>query len=200
VPDVSATDLARGVRQPSHRALGPGSPPPPAFLVKPTTVARAAVREFHRSGAAAARGYLAQALARELAHTHASTRANAVNTVAGLDHYIAADTSDGRSFVMFGGSVPIALPSGTVTTKIDVIVQGSAGLAARAIFWDGLGIGPQEAEVIAFPYAVALQTLCPGQSLDCVCVWQARRNAMHEVAVSTALSRAGAADAVLAGL
>jgi hypothetical protein len=158
------------------------------------------VRQFHTSGAGAARTYLAQALARELTHAHAATRSNAVNTVAGLDHYIAADACDGRSFVTFGRSVPITLPSGTVTTKIDVIARGPGGLAARAIFWDGLGIGRQEAEVIAFPYAAALQSLYPGRTLDCVCVWQARRNAIYEVSMSTALARVSAADAVLAGL
>ena len=200
MPDVSANDLARGVRLPGHRVPGPGAAPPPAYLVKPTTVARTAVRHFHVSGPATAHGYLTGVLSRELGHTHPSTRSNAANTVAGLGHYIAADAADGRVFVIFPSFVLVKMPSGTVKTKIDVVTQGKTGLAARAVFWDGPDISADEAEVIAYPYAVALQTLYPNQTLACVCVWQTRRNSMYEVPLATALARAGAADAVLARL
>jgi hypothetical protein len=200
VPNVTATDLARGVRKPGAKAPRPGDPPPPPFLVKFTTVGRAAVRRYHQSGAPAATAYLTNVLARELAHPNASMQTNARNTVDGLASYIAADLADGRTFKQFGDRVNVQMPSGVVRTAIDVVVASPTGLTARAVYWDGLHISAAQAATIAYPFAVALQQLFPNDSPELVEVWQVRRNETHGVTVSTALAQAGAADAILAGL
>ena len=198
MPDVTSTVLARGIRDPTYSP--PGGPPPP-FLVKPTTVARAAVRRFHQSGSAAARAYLNQALARELNHSNPSMQGNARNTVNGLGHYITADAGDGRTFQEFGATVNIALPSGTVRTKVDVVtVDRNGDLAGRAVFWDGAPISPIDAEAIAYPYAEAMRVMFPGATITDICVWQARRDTMHSVSLQVALGKAAAADTALARL
>lgn len=196
--DVTATVLAKGVRDRRYQLT---STPPPPFLVKPTSVARAAVRRFHRNGMSNAREYLRQVLAGELVHRHPSMRTNAENTVQGLENYIAADAGDGREFTGFCPSTTVTMPSGTVRTQVDALVNSASGeLSGRAVFWDGGEISADDATVIAYPYAVALQSLYPEETISDVCVWQARRNNMHLVPLGEALGQAARADAALARL
>lgn len=196
--DVTATVLAKGVRDRGYQVSN--SPPKP-FLVKPTSVARAAVRRFHTNGPVNAREYLRQVLAGELVHRHPSMRTNTENTVQGLEHYISADTGDGREFTGFCPSTGVVMPSGTVRTQVDAVVNSATGaISGRAVFWDGGEISADEATVIAYPYAVALQSLYPEETVSDICVWQARRNNLHLVPIGEALSQAARADAVLSRL
>lgn len=198
--NVTATELGKGVRDPSYGPPAPGDEPPP-FLAKPATVARTAVRRFHDSGAAAARTYLRNALSAELQHSNASMQGNARNTVNGLENYITADTADGRAFVRRDAKVDVTLPSGVVRTTVDVVVEDANGdLSGRAIYWDGGPISPVQAEVIAYPYADVMAALFPGRTITDICVWQARRDNIHSIPFQTAISNAAAADAVLANL
>jgi len=166
----------------------------------PTTVARKAVRTFHVDGATAARAYLGEKLAGWLVHNHPSMRGNATNTLRALDTYISADAQDHRAFVGHGEYVTVHLPSGTVKTKVDVVMTRQETLSGRAVFWDGKPITLNDAQVIAYPYAEALRSMYPGETISDICVWQVRRENLHVVPVAEALARAAEADAILARL
>lgn len=200
MPDVTATELARGVRSSTFKAPTRDAEPPPAFLVMPTTVGRRAVQTFHVEGAAAARAYLGDKLEDWLNHANPSMRGNATNTVKALDTYISADALDGRAFVGHGETVVLSLPSGKVKTRVDVVMTRQRELSGRAVFWDGQPITVNEAHVIAYPYAEALQRMYPNETITDICVWQVRRNNLFVVPVADALARASEADAVLARL
>jgi len=200
MPDVTATSLARGVRIPNYKAPGQGSTAPKPFLVMPTTVARKSVRIFHQKGSAEARTYLTSSFAGWLNHSHPAMRTNATNTIGALDTYISADAADGRAFVGFGEYVIVKLPSGTIKTKVDVVTTRQKVLSGRAVFWDGKPITLDQAQVIAYPYAVAARTLYPNEPVSDICVWQVRRGTLHVVSMTNALARANDADEVLARL
>lgn len=197
--NVTATQLAREIRDPGG-GFGPNAPPPPPFLAKPTTVGRTAVRRVHDTSSAAARHYLNQILAGELSHQHAATRTKAENTVAGLETYIGADRADGRTFEDFGRPIPVTMASGVVKTTVDVIVSGPDGLAGRAIFWDGPAASLADAEAIAYPFAEAMQIMFPNENITDICVWQVRRGNIHSIPLQTALARRAQADIALARL
>jgi hypothetical protein len=200
MPEVTATELARGVRSATYRAPARDGEPPPAFLVMPTTVGRKAVQLFHSEGAVAARTYLGDKLEDWLSHTNPSMRGNATNTLRALDTYISADAVDSRAFVGHGANVVLSLPSGTVKTRVDVVMTRERELSGRAVFWDGEPITLNDAAVIAYPYAQALQLMYPDETITDICVWQVRRGNLHVVPVAEALAHAGEADAVLARL
>jgi hypothetical protein len=200
MPEVTATELARGVRSATYRTPARDGEPPPAFLVMPTTVGRKAVQLFHAEGAVAARTYLGDKLEDWLGHTNPSMRGNATNTLRALDTYISADSLDSRAFVGHGANVVLSLPSGTVKTRVDVVMTRERELSGRAVFWDGEPITLNDAAVIAYPYAQALQLMYPDETITDICVWQVRRGNLHVVPVAEALARAGEADAVLARL
>jgi hypothetical protein len=91
------------------------------------------------------------------------------------------------------------MPSGRVRTQIDALVNSATGeISGRAVYWDGGQISADEASVIAYPYAVALQMLYPEEKISDVCVWQTRRNNIHLVPLGEALAQAARANGVLA--
>jgi hypothetical protein len=169
-------------------------------MVMPSSVGRKSVRVFHAQGPQAARSYMTTSFAGWLTHKNPSMRGNATNTINALDTYISADGADNRAYVGLGTYVLLSLTHGTVKTKVDVVVKRHKELSGRAVFWDGLPISINEAEVIAYPYAVALQTMYPNEPLSDICVWQVRRGTLHLVSVSAALARANDADVVLSRL
>jgi hypothetical protein len=116
-------------------------------------------------------------------------RGNANNTIKALDTYIDADVLDRRAFVGPGENVLLRLPSGTITTKVDVVTTQQQELSGRAVFWDGQPITLDEAQVIAYPYAVALQRMYPNETVADICIWQVRRGNLHVVTASEALAR-----------
>ena len=65
-------------------------------------------------------------------------------------------------------------------------------LSGRAVFWDGEPITLNDAAVIAYPYAQALQLMYPDETITDICVWQVRRGNLHVVPVAEALAHAGA--------
>lgn len=166
----------------------------------PTTVGRKSVKLYHEEGSAAARSYLRESFADWLGHSNPSMRGNAANTLAALDTYIAADNADDRQFVGFGEKVVLKLPSGTIRTRVDVIATRQQQLSGRAVFWDGQTISLDEARVIAYPYARALEIMYPDETMSDICVWQVRRGTLHLVSFADALARASDADTVLARL
>jgi hypothetical protein len=200
MPDVTATELSKGVRSSTYRTPETGAPAAPAFLVMPTTVGRRAVQTYHAEGAAPARAYLNEKFQTWLSHTSKSMRGNATNTIKALGTYIDADVVDGCVFVGPGVKVVLRLPSGTIATKVDVVTTRQGALSGRAVFWDGQPITLDEAQVIAYPYAVALQRMYPNETVADICVWQVRRDNLYVVGASEALARAGDADTVLARL
>lgn len=127
-------------------------------------------------------------------------RTNATNTINALDTYINANRADSRAYVGLGTYVHLSLTHGTVKTKVDVVVKRQSELSGRAVFWDGLPISIDEAEVIAYPYALALQAMYPNEPISDICIWQVRRGTLHLVSMSEALARANDADAVLSRL
>jgi hypothetical protein len=128
-------------------------------------------------------------------------RGNAANVVQALEHYIAADLADSRSFLEFGTMQTIQMPSGSVRTKLQVVVEdAAAALAGRAIYWDAPRISVAEAEVIAYPYAEAMQLQYPARTISEICVWQLRRGDIHAVPLAKALGKRAQADSVLSRL
>jgi hypothetical protein len=158
------------------------------------------VQTFHVRGAAAARTYLGEKLEEWLAHRNASMRGNATNTLNALDTYISADAVDGRAFVGPGETVVLTLPNGHIKTRVDVVMTRERELSGRAVFWDGKPITLNEAQVIAYPYAEAMRSMYPNETIADICVWQVRRSTLFVVPLEQALARAGEADAVLARL
>src|SRR4051794_9770217 len=93
---LNAHQLTRACREPGFKP-SLAAADPPAFMTVPTTCARAAVRQLHAHGAAAARAYLAQSRVGQWAnHANPSMSSNNQNVLDGFDWYIAEDAGDGR--------------------------------------------------------------------------------------------------------
>jgi hypothetical protein len=196
----SALQITRAIRETGYSPPGPNAPPPPPFLVKPTTVARAAVGVYHRQGAASARRYLHGKMKAWLNHANPSMAGNARNTVDGLDYYIASDGEDGRPMLELARKTVVVLPSGSIDVRIDVFLGDASGVAGRVVLWDGPDFHPDVAPVMAAAYAKALLSLYPERAATTLGIWQARRGRVAEVDVSAALAQLPAADAVLSQL
>ena len=121
---------------------------------------------------------------------------NARNTVDGLAYYVASDIADGRPMLELARTTTIALPSGAVDVRIDVLLDDPPGVAGRVVLWDGPDFHPNTAPVMAAVYAQALQALHPELTATTIGIWQARRGRLAEVDVPAALRQLPAADAV----
>lgn len=196
---ISGHELTRACRVPGYRASGAGSSAPPAFMVVPTTCARAAVRKLHTGSVAAARKYLANSTVGTWTnHANPSMASGARAVVDGLDWYAACDAADGRPVHKLEPEAAVTLPAGDVNARLDVVLVDGPDLAGRVVLWDGPRFDPSQAAVMTAVFAHALVSLYPGRSFTTVGLWQARRQQLVEVPHAAALAAIGAANAVLA--
>ena len=198
---VNAHQLSRACRVPGYSPPGPGDPEPPAFMVVPTTCARAAVRSHHTNGAAPAKAYLAGSRVGAWAGSaNPSLASNAQAVLDGFDWYVNSDSADGRPMHGLDAQTPISLPTGSVDARLDVVLKDGADLAGRVVLWDGPDFNAATASTIACAFALALTALYPGRVITTVGIWQARRQRKVEVPLATALAQTAAAGAVLAAM
>ena len=198
---VSAHQLSRAVREPGYAAPGPSDPEPPAFMTVPTTCARAAVRMLHNEGAAPAKLYLAQSKVGEwTGHSNASMASGARAVIDGFDWYVKRDAADGRPMMVLDAKTSVSLPAGTVSARLDAVLNDGTSLAGRVVLWDGPDFDESVAPVMACAFAHALQALYPSRSFTTVGVWQARRQRLTEVPHASALVETAAASAILASM
>jgi hypothetical protein len=193
-----ASDFSKVCRgdTPSH------DPDPPPYLTVPTTLARTAVRKFHRQGEAVAKQYLASSKVGSWANhpTSSSMATNNTRVLDGLDWYIQEDKADGRAMNALDATAIVTIQGIDVETRIDVVLDDGNGLAGRVVFWDGPDFDAATAQTIACPYAFALEALYPGATYTTIGVWQARRRYSVEVPHGDALGSVTAAGQVLAGM
>jgi hypothetical protein len=156
---------------------------------------------LHKSNAAAAKRYLAGSkVGSWTGHANASMASGARAVVDGFDWYVKSDAVDGRTFKDLDEETVVVLPAGSVTARLDVVLDDGDDLAGRVILWDGPDLAPGSAPVIAFAFAVAMQTLYPGRRITTVGVWQARRQRLVEVPFAHAIAQRSAANSILASL
>jgi hypothetical protein len=196
----NAHQVARVVRDPGFSAGGAGEVA--AYMVAPTTCARAAVRMFHTTNAISAKTYLAQSVVGEwTSHPRQSMATNAQRVVDGLDWYIAEDQRDGRPMQAIDETTVVNLPvGGPLQVRLDVVLADGAGVAGRAVFWDGAEFDQTQASVMACAFALGLQQLHPKSTVTTIGIWQARRQYFVEVPYAQAISRSTDAGNVLAGM
>jgi hypothetical protein len=107
-------------------------------MTVPTTCARAAVRMLHTTGATSAKLYLGDSKVGDwTSHSNASMASGAQAVVAGLDWYARMDAADGRSMTALDQRAIIRLPNGTISARVDVVLEDGDDLAGRVILWDG---------------------------------------------------------------
>lgn len=149
---TSAHQLSRAYREPGYKAPGPGDGEPPAFMVAPTTIARAAVRLLHTSDAASAKLYLAESkVGQWTSHDNASMASGARAVVDGFDWYVHQDAADGRLVSALDVATTVALPAGSLDARLDVVLYDGTDLAGRVVLWDV----PAAAEAATLLYAAA---------------------------------------------
>jgi hypothetical protein len=196
---VNAHQLSRACREPGYHAPGPGDEDPPAFMTVPTTCARAAVRMLHASDATSAKLYLGDSKVGEwTGHTNASMASGAQAVIDGFDWYVDRDAADGRPMKFLDASTTVSLPGGSLTARVDVVLDDGADLAGRVVLWDGPDFDPAVAPVMACAFAHALQALYPSRSFSTVGVWQARRQRLAEVSHAEAVAETATASGILA--
>ena len=170
---------------------------PPAFMVAPTTCARAAVRRFHEIGSAEARDYLTQSVVgRWLDHDNPSMASNARAVLAGFDWYVVTALADGRPTSALNATSRIVLGSGHLDVRLDLVIEDDGAVAGRGIFWDGPMFDPGSAAVSAYAFAAALEALYPDRTFASIGIWQARRQQRFEIAFSDALAQRAAVTAL----
>jgi hypothetical protein len=164
-------------------------------------LAQAAIRTFHTHGAVTARSFLAGSKVGGWSnHERQSMATNNQRVLDGLDWYIQEDAADGRPMNELDQSVVVNLNGTGVTTRLDVVLDDGADLAARIVFWDGPDFDANLAPTIACVFAHALVGLYPGRDFTTVGIWQARRQYKEEVPHAAALARTTAAHNVLSGM
>jgi hypothetical protein len=170
-------------------------------MVVPTTNARAAVRMLHTATPAAARLYLARSTVGSwTSHDNPSMASGAQAVVDGFDWYAQSHAADGRAFKALDEQAVVALPSGSLSVRLDVVLDDGDDLAGRVVLWDGPDFAPGSAPVMACAFAYGMQTLYPGRSFTTIGVWQARRQRLVEVPFAQALAQTTSADSILASL
>lgn len=194
---ISANNIAREVREPGSVPAGGALGAPPAFLTVPTTVARKAVKTYHLEGVEAARAYVQESkLQAWSAHRNPSMKSNALNTLAGIEAYFAADRAVGRNVLDIGRTTVIELPAGPIKVFLDVVLEDGNDLASRSVFWDGLEFLADHASTAAAVYALAMRQIYPGQTITTIGVWQGRHQSQIEVPFGTAIRQRGRANQV----
>jgi hypothetical protein len=94
----------------------------------------------------------------------------------------------------------ISLPAGSVSARLDVVLDDGTDLAGRVVLWDGPDFDPGVAPVMASAFALALQDLYPSRAFTSIGIWQARRQRLVEVPHAAALEKTAAASAILASM
>lgn len=167
-------------------------------MTVPSTCARAAVRELHTNGAAAATSYLNQSkVGQWVGHTNASMASGAQNVLDGFDWYIQEDAADGRSAKALDESRVVSLQGTSVKARLDVVLDDGSDLAARVVLWDAPNFKAADAPVIACAFAHALQDAYPTRAFTTIGIWQARRQNRVEVPHAAAIAQTAAASAIL---
>jgi hypothetical protein len=196
----TANQLARRVRDADFTAPGPGDDPP-AYLTVPVNVARETVTIYHEEGEEKAREYLdSSVVARWANHSNPSMATSNSNVLSGFDAYIEADRRDGREVIDLAIEPTLHWPAGPLLVRIDVVLADGEDLAARVLFWDGLEIDREDAELIAAPYAAVMEQQYPERTITAVGVWQARYQSYYEVPFEIAERRLERARIIHQGL
>jgi hypothetical protein len=170
-------------------------------MTVPTTCARAAVRMLHTTGATPAKLYLGNSkVGAWTGHSNASMASGAQAVVAGLDWYARMDAADGRPMTALDQRTIIRLPSGTISARIDVVLEDGNDLAGRVVLWDGPDFRVDSAPTIACAFAHAMSAAYVGRHITTIGVWQARRQRAVEVPHADAIAATATASAVLAAM
>lgn len=196
---VSALQIAREVRAPGTGSRGPSKPP--VFMTLPTTIARRAVTLYHQAGRQVALEYVGESkLAAWAGSRHRSLASSASNVIDGVSAYITADQGDGRTVLELGRETVIALPSGPVKARIDVVLEDSGGLVGRVVFWDGPGFQATQVPLLAAPFSEAMRRMYPQRTISSIAVWQGRRQIQEETSFNAAQRRLPRANQIAASL
>jgi hypothetical protein len=156
---------------------------------------------LHNNGAVPAKLYLAESKVGEWTnHSNTSMASGARAVIEGFDWYAERDAADGRPMHVLDAVASVTLPAGTVSTRLDVVLDDGTSLAGRVVLWDGPDFKDSVAPVIACAFAHALQSLYPSRSFTTVGVWQARRQRLVEVPHASAIAESATANAILASL
>jgi hypothetical protein len=118
----------------------------------------------------------------------------------GFDWYIKQDAADGRQMKDLDVQAVVGLQGGSVSARLDVVLDDGADLAGRVVLWDGPDFNATVAPVMACAFAHALQILYPSRAFSTVGIWQARRQRLIEVPHATALAQTSAASAIFAAM
>ncbi len=196
----TANQLARRVREADFTAPGPGDDPP-AYLTVPVNVARETVTIYHEEGEEKAREYLdSSVVARWAKHSNPSMATSNTNVLEGFEAYIVADRRDGREAAELAIEPTLQWPAGPLLVRIDAVLADGPDLAARVLFWDGLEIDRDDAELIAAPYAEVMAQQYPERTITGVGVWQGRYQSHYEVPFEVAQRRLERARIIHQGL
>lgn len=174
---------------------------PPGFLVAPASCIRAGVRRFHSEGRAAATNYLQQSKVTEWAdHRNRSMATNSRRLLAGADWYMDRAATDPRPLVALGQKLEVTVGDVAMTATLDVVLGDDDRVGGRVVLWDGLNFDDHDADLIAYPFALALRDMYPERELTTIGIWQGRWGHAVEVDVAQALRRRTDAERITSSL
>ncbi len=116
------------------------------------------------------------------------------NLLRGFQWYVRQDGADGRAVRTLGHKAIVDVGGGELRATVDVVLDDGEGIAGRAVLWDGPDFADEDAPLIAYPFAAALQASFAGRTLTTIGVWQGRRQHAVEVSAFEALGRKADAD------